>query len=385
MAGETIRQKSFREKLSDWWFAHKPLSKLDWYIIKKFLGTFFFSMALILAIAVVFDINENIDKFLTRNAPVKAIFLDYYLNFIPYYANLFSQLFVFIAVIFFTSKLADQSEIIAMMSSGVSFRRLMKPYMVSAALIAIFTFVLGSYIIPVGNVKRVNFENVYKRNRLQTFTSNVQLQVDTGVVAYIQRYDDKIKTGYSFTLDKFENKKLVSHLQASTIQYDTLAEEPYHWILKNYTIRDLKGRRETIIQNNRLDSIIKMEPSDFLINKGQQETLTTPELKTYIEKQKERGFANIQEFEVEYYKRTATAFAAFILTAIGMALSARKRKNGMGISLGIGLALSFAYILFQTISTSFAVNANVPPVLAVWIPNILFFFIALFVIRKAPR
>ncbi len=362
-----------------------PISRLDRYIIGKFLGTYFFSIALIISIAVVFDFNENIDKFLTRNAPISAIIFDYYLNFIPYYSNLFSQLFVFISVIFFTTKLAENSEIIAMMSTGVSFNRLLRPYMMSAAIICALTYVLGAYVIPQGNVTRVKFENTYKRRGTNLTTSNVQLQVDSGVVAYINRYEDRNKTGYGFTLDKFVNKKMVSHLQAYSIQYDTLSEEPYRWVIKDYTIRNLEGMREVITKGAKIDTIIKMEPQDFLITKGQHETLTTPALEEYIARQKARGFANIKEFEVEYWKRGASSFAAFILTTIGLSLSARKRKNGMGIALGIGLALSFAYIMFQTISATFAINANVPPIIAVWIPNIIFTFIAFYFYKKAPR
>lgn len=381
----TRNQTPFKERFADWWAIHKPISRLDRYIILKFLGTYFFSIALIMSISVVFDFNENIDKFLARNAPWKAIWLDYYVNFIPYYSNLFSQLFVFIAVIFFTTKLADNSEIIAMMSTGVSFKRLMKPYMISAAVIALLTFVLGAYVIPRGNVKRVKFENTYKRRRVATFTQNVQLEVDTGVVALIQRYEDRNKTGYSFQLDKFRNKVLISQLKASSIQYDTLSETPYRWILRNYTIRDFGGMREVITHGAMTDSIIKMEPSDFLITNGQQETMTSPALREYIEKQKQRGFADIKAFEVEYYKRGASSFAAFILTAIGLSLSAKRRKNGMGIALGTGLSLTFAYILFQTISASFAINSNMPPVVAVWIPNIVYVFIAIYLYRKAPK
>ena len=200
-----------------------------------------------------------------------------------------------------------------------------------------------------------------------------------------RNYEDRNKMGYSFQLDKFRNKVLISQLRASTIQYDTLSETPYHWILRNYTIRDFGGMREVITQGTQTDSIIKMEPSDFLITKGQQETMTSPDLREYIEKQKQRGFADIKAFEVEYYKRGASSFAAFILTAIGLSLSAKRRKNGMGIALGTGLTLTFAYILFQTISASFAINSNVPPILAVWIPNIVYIIIAFFFYRKAPK
>ena len=368
----------------NWLNDHSPLSRLDRYIIGKFLGTYFFSIALIISIAVVFDINEHIDKYLSKNAPASEIIL-FYVNFIPYYANLFSQLFVFISVIFFTTKLAENSEIIAMMSTGVSFKRLMRPYMISAAVICVLTFVMGAYIIPRGNVERVKFENTYRRRYAVTYTSNVQLEVDTGVIAYLSRYEDNVKTGYDFTLDKFVNKKLVNHLQAAMIQYDTLSEEPNHWIIKNYTERDLKGMREVITSGGRIDSVINMQPQDLLIQKGQQQTLTNPQLAQYIERQKQRGFANIQAFEVEYYQRGASSFAAFILTAIGLSLSAKKRKNGMGISLGVGLLLSFAYIMFQTISATFAIKANFPPMLAVWIPNIVFMFIAVYCYRFAPK
>ncbi|MDO4994611.1 MAG: LptF/LptG family permease [Bacteroidales bacterium] len=369
----------------EWLKAHSPVSRLDRYLIGKFLGTYFFSIILIISIAVVFDINENIDKFLTRNATLKEIFFDYYLNFIPYYSNLFSQLFVFISVIFFTTKLAENSEIIAMMSTGVSFNRLLRPYLISAALLTVMTYMLSAYVIPRGNVKRVKFENTYKRRNVPNYAANVQLEVDTGVIAYISRYENPFKTGYDFTLDKFVDKKLVSHLQAMSVQYDSLSEEPYHWIINNYQIRDLQGRREVLTKGTRIDSIIKMEPQDFLITKGQQETLTTPELSTYIERQKQRGFANIKEFEVEYWKRGASAFATFILTIIGVSISARKRKNGMGIALGTGLGLILAYIMFQTVSSTFAINANMHPALAAWMPNIVYAFIAYIFYKKAPR
>lgn len=363
----------------------KLLNRLDRYLIGKFLGTYFFSIVLIISIAIVFDYNENIDKFTTNNAPLKGIIFDYYLNFVPYFSNLFSPLFVFISVIFFTSKLAENSEIIAMMSTGMSFERLMRPYMISAAIIALLSFVLGSYVIPQGSEKRLNFENIYKKKQRANFAQNVQLQVDTGVIAFIEHFDGETKTGYRFSLDKFENKKLVSHLTASTIKYDTLADEQYHWKISNYTIREMKGMRERITSGSKLDSLIMMEPADFLETRNQQEILTNPELKVYIEKQKRRGLGNVKPFEVEYYKRYATPFASFILTTIGLSLSARKRKGGMGLYLGIGLALSASYILFQTISSTLAINADWPSALAVWLPNIIFTIIAFFLYKKAPR
>lgn len=364
-------------------FKKKWLKRLDRYIIVKFLGTYFFAIALIISIAVVFDINENIDDFINNKAPISAIIFDYYLNFIPYYTNLFSPLFVFIAVIFFTSKLAENSEIIAMFSTGMSFKRLMVPYMISAAIIALVTYVLSTEVIPTGSVTRLKFEQVYKNKKRADYVRNIQLEVDTGVIAYMERYEDYNKTAYRFSLDKFEDHKLVSHLTARRITYDTTAV--HRWIIKDYMIREMKGMRETITRGDRIDSIINMEPQDFLITRGQQETMTSPQLREYIDKQKQRGFANIKVFEVEYYRRIATSFAAFILTVIGLSLSSQKRKGGMGLHLGIGIALSFSYILFQTISSTFAINGNAHPNLAVWIPNILYLFIAIYLYRKAPK
>ena len=365
-------------------FLHeKPLKRLDWYIIQKFLGTYVFAIVLIISIAVVFDFNEKQDKFMSHGAPWEAIVFDYYLNFIPYFANLFSPLFVFIAVIFFTSKLAENSEIIAMFSTGMSFKRMLRPYMVSAAIIAVVTFCLGAFIIPRGSVTRINFEDKYYKQRKMNTARNIQLEVDSGVIAYIDRFEDYSKTGYRFSLDKFEGKQLVSHLTARSITYDTSAV--HRWTIKDYMIREMKGMRETITKGSRIDTTLFMEPADFLIMKNQQEMLTSPQLKEYIDRQKQRGFANIKEFEIEYHKRIATSFASFILTLIGVSLSSRKTKGGMGLHLGIGLALSFSYILFQTIASTFAVNGNMPPAIAVWIPNVLYTFIAFYLYQKAPK
>lgn len=363
----------------------KFISRIDRYIIVKFLGTYIFSIALIISIAVIFDINERIDKLTQSHAPLKRIVVDYYMNFIPYFSNLFSPLFVFISVIFFTSKLADNSEIIAMKSTGMSFRRLLRPYMITAALIAATSFLLGAYVIPRGNVARVNFENRYIKKKNIASVDNVQLQVSPGVVAFISHFDMNTKSGYGFSLDKFVDKKLVAHLTAQTIRYDTLSAERYHWKLNMYSIRTLKGLREKLSSGAAMDTIISMEPSDFMYTSNQQETLTLPELKEYIQRQKERGAANISPFEVEYHKRFATPFAAFILTLIGVSLSCEKRKGGMGLSLGVGLALSFSYILFQTISATFAINAGWPAMISVWIPNIIFIMIALYLYRKTPE
>jgi lipopolysaccharide export system permease protein len=368
-----------------WLNPRRYISLLDWYIIKKFIGTYVFSILLIISIAIVFDFNENLSKFTQYHAPWRAIIFDYYANFIPYYSNLFSPLFVFIAVIYFTSKLAGNSEIIAMMATGMSFRRLLRPYMFSCVLIALTTFYLNAYVIPHGTVIRQQFENRYRRNKVTNAADNVQIRLSKSTVVYMQHYDDQIKRGYGFSLDKFEGKKLVSHMTASDIQYDTIAESKYHWTANNWKVRTLRGLREKIQMGAVKDTVIPMEPADLIYSKGQQETFTSPELKRYISKQTSRGAANVKQYEVEYHKRIAMSFASFILTIIGASLSARKRKGGMGLYLGVGFALSFAYIMLQTVSSAFAVQANMPPPLAAWTPNIIFAVIALFCYRQAPN
>jgi lipopolysaccharide export system permease protein len=354
---------------------------IDWYIIKKFLGTYVFTITLIIAIVVMIDVNAKIDNFIKTSPPMHAIVFDYYLNFIPYFVNLFSPLFVFITVIIFTSKLADNSEIIAMMASGLNFNRLIRPYLISAAVIAVCTFLLNSYVIPPSNVKRIDFENKYIRDRKTVYDTNIQLEVEPGIVAHFGSFDNFTRRGRNFSLDKFDDKKLVSRLTAKNIIWDSA----YHWTINNYMIRDFIGMREKITHGEQIDTTLTIVPSDFMISVDDSEQLTTPKLKAYIDRQKKRGIGNIQLFEIEYHKRYAMTFAAFILTIIGASLSSRKIKGGMGFNIGIGLLLSFSYILFMQVSSSLAIAGVVSAFVAVWIPNIMYIGIAAYLYNKAPR
>lgn len=351
---------------------------IDKYIIKKFLGTYIFAIALLLAIVVMFDVNEKFDSF--AKAPLKATIVDYFINFLPYFANQFSPLFTFIAVIFFTSKLAGNNEIIAMLSTGMSFRRLLRPYLFSAFVIAAATWLLGAYVIPPANVKRIDYTNTYVRNKRVDYGANIMLMVAPGEIAYMSRYDNITKNGSRFQLEKFdEDKHLVSRLTARSIGWDTL----YSWRVYDYVIRDFRDDREYIRRGASLDTTIPFEPRDFLIAKNDHEKMTTPALDRYIERQRGRGVANIQSFEVEYHRRYAMCAAAFILTVIGMALSSRKVKGGLGVNIGIGLVLSFSYILFMAVTQSFAYSGLTPPWLAMWIPNIIYAIIAVFIYNRA--
>ncbi|MDE7156207.1 MAG: LptF/LptG family permease [Muribaculaceae bacterium] len=356
---------------------NRPVKLIDLYIIKKFLGTYLFAIALILAITIMFDVNEKLDSFL--KAPLKATVFDYFVNFLPYFANQFSPLFTFIAVIFFTSKMADNSEIIAILSSGISYRRFMRPYLISAFIIALASYLLSAYIIPPANVKRINYTNTYVKNKRVDYGSNIMLQVAPGQIAYINRFENSSRTGYRFSLESFKDKKLVSRLTAQSIKYDTL----HLWQVRDDMIRDLEGDREIITRGLKLDTIIPIEPRDFLISETDQETMTTPQLNDYISRQQKRGVANIKSFEIEVNRRYAMCAAAFILTVIGMSLSSRKVKGGMGINIGIGLVLSFSYILFMTVTSTFAISGYTSPLIAMWIPNIIYLIIAIILYRKA--
>lgn len=360
---------------------HLGLKLLDLFILKKYLGTFFFATILILAVVTMFDITEKLDAFI--NAPLKETIFDYFVSFLPYFGNQLAPLFTFIAVIFFTTKLAGNSEIIAILSSGVSFNRLMRPYMIGAAVIAALTFALSNYIIPPTNVKRIEYTNKYVKNKKITTGLDIQLMARPGEVVYIGRFENTSKTGYRFSLDKFNGKELVSRMTAQTITYDSTKQ--YHWTAKNYMIRDFDGMREKVVHGQKIDTIIPIEPKDFLINSSDQETMTTPQLSEFIEKQRSRGVANIKAFEIEKERRYASAAAAFILTLIGASLSMKKSKGGMGLNIGIGLVLSFSYILFTTVTSQFASSGLTSAWVAMWIPNFVYLAIGLFLYYRASK
>ena len=352
---------------------------LDRYIIRKFLGTYVFAIVLLLAIVIMFDINEKLDSFL--KAPLKATIVDYFINFLPYFANQFSPLFTFIAVIFFTSKLAGNSEIIAMLSTGMSYNRLLRPYLFSALIIASLTYTLDAYIIPPANVKRIDYQNTYVINKRVDYGSNIMLMVAPGQIAYMSRYDNISKIGSRFSLESFNGKEIASRLTAQSIKWDTL----YNWQIRDYVIRDFRDNREYITKGTKLDTIIPFEPSDFLISVNDHEKMTTPALSEYINRQKSRGVGNIKSFEVEYQRRYAMTAAAFILTVIGMALSSRKVKGGLGVNIGIGLVLSFSYILFMTVTQTFAISGLTSPMVAMWIPNLIYAVIAIVLYRRVSH
>ncbi|HLP72616.1 MAG TPA: LptF/LptG family permease [Bacteroidales bacterium] len=372
-------KKTFRETL-----ALLKIKLIDWYIIRKFLGTFFFSLILILTIAVVFDFAEKIDNFMERQAPVKAIVFDYYMNFIPYFATLFSPLFVFIAVIFFTSKMAINTEIIAILNSGMSFRRMMWPYFLSAVVIASFSFTLTNFVIPQSNLKRMNFEDVYYRpSNRRIPVENIHRMESRNVFIFMGTYNPLAMRGQNFTIDKFDdNGKLVSKLSAYSVVYDTTIKK---WTALNYFIREIKGNEEVITKGDRIDTALTIRPVDLSRDPGFVGTMTYRELNDYIGLLKIQGSDELKLFLIEKHRRFANPFAVFILTLIGVSLSSRKIRGGLGMNIGIGLALSFSYILFLQFSSQFSLKGDLGPMLAMWIPNIIFASIALVLYKLAPK
>jgi lipopolysaccharide export system permease protein len=358
------------------------MRKLDWYIIKKFLGTFFFSISLILIIVVVFDISEKVDDFFESEAPLRAILFDYYLNFIPYFGNLFSPLFTFIAVIFFTSKMATNSEIISILSSGVSFNRMLRPFMISAIFLCILSFVLGNFIIPKSNQLRLDFEYEYLKSPYKNRDKDIHMQIEPGTFIYIESYNTKKNIGYKFSIENFENKQLKKKLYSSYIQWD---EQKEKWTIHKYIEREIDGLYEEINKGEQKDTVLNLRPQDFNFRLSMVETMNYKELNAFIDKEKMKGSKNLVFHLIEKHKRTAFPFATIILTIVAVAMASRKVKGGVGLHLGLGLLISFSYILFMQVSTTFATNGDLSPLFAVWIPNILFATLGLYLLKKAPK
>ena len=357
------------------------LKKLDIYIIKKFLGTFFFALGLIILVSVVFDFSEKIDDFIEKEAPLKAIIFDYYLNFIPYFSNLFSFLFVFISVIFFTSKMAVHTEIIAILSCGISYRRMLLPYFLAAFVIALLTFVLGHYVIPHSNVGRLNFEEQYFKKHYRSPENNIHRQIQPGVFIYLDHYNTRADYGTKFSMETIKDGRLISKMMADNIRWDSTQQK---WKVHNYWIREIYGLKETITEGMELDTALNLSPEEFKRPHTIVESMTTPDLKDFIQEELSRGKSDVYYY-IELYRRTAAPFAVFILTIIGVSLSSRKIRGGMGMHIGFGIALSFSYILFMQVSKEFSVSGDLEPLVAVWIPNIIYTAIAFVLYKIAPK
>jgi lipopolysaccharide export system permease protein len=359
------------------------MKKLDIYIIRKFLGTFVYSISLISIIIIVFDISEKLDSFISKHAPFKAIIFDYYCNFIPSIVNLFSPLFTFISVVFFTSRLAARTEIVAIFSSGVSFRRLMFPYMVGAFLIASMSLYFNHMVIPNANKIRLRFENTYVNNPYHNNNTNIHRQINPGVFIYLEHYDNTVNTGYRFTLEKVNGQILPYKLMAEYITWDSIKKD---WHIFGYHIRTVApDGTQKMKAGTVMDTALNFLPSEFVERLNDVEAMNHKELDEFINQQQIQGSTNILYYQVEKYQRTAFPFATFVLTLIGVALSSRKVRGGTGLHLGIGLVIAFSFIMFMKVSTVFAEGNLVSPAIAVWIPNLIFGILAFFMLKTAPK
>lgn len=359
------------------------LKILDIYVIRKFLGSFFLSIALILSIVVIFDLSEKIDDFIESGAKLREILFDYYFNFIPYFAVLFSSLFAFIAVIYFTSRMAYNTEIIAILNSGMSFRRLLLPYLISATVISAFSFYLSDRVIPDANKVKLDFEERFVNKKPVRFsTKDFHRQIEPGVYVYLQNYSNVSMVGYNFTIEKFEDGELVSKMFADQIRWDTTLNK---WQARRYYIRTIDGLKETLEEGKQIDTTLAIHPDDFKIRLNIVETMSLRELDQFIKKQLMQGETNVTAYQIERHNRLSFPFSTFILTLIGVAVSSRKIRGGIGLQIAIGVVISFTYILFTQFSKQFAIGGLLPVMLAVWLPNIFFLVVALFLFRLAPR
>lgn len=371
------------------------LKIIDKYILKKFLGTFIFSISLILAIFIVFDVKEKIQTYLTQHIPFKEILVDYYCMFVPVYANMFSPLFIFISIIFFTSKMAHRSEFIAILSSGASFNRILRPYLIGACIIAVSSLFLNHFVIPKAQKIKIGFEDKWINNGYNTSDVNIHKVIAPNTILYLESYDNRINLAYKISIEKFVNNKLVHILKAETMRWDSVG--------KQWNLNDVFER--TITEQDRLDTLkdqkpvfsekhsfavskdikIDFKPEDMWRFESKYEVMDYFELNKYIEREKQRGSSKIEFFEVEKYKRTSFPFATFILTIIGVSISSRKVRGGVGLQIAFGMFISCMYIMLMYVFTTIATAGTASPLLAVWTPNIIFSFVAFYFYRTAQQ
>ena len=359
------------------------IKKIDMYIARRFIVTFFVALLLIIGIVIIFDISEKIDYFVRYEAPLKAVIFDYYLNFVPYFINMFSPLFVFITVIFFTSKMASNSEIIAILAGGVSYRRMLVPYIVSSVLICILSLGLNLFVIPKANVKRIDFEAKYVQLHNEYNLRNIHYQISPGQFVFIESFSRWNSTAYHFTIEDFDHGKLVRKVSAETAAWDSTSRS---WKLRKVVERDYgSGLADNIKVLDHADTTIALQLKDLFNNEKTVETLDNAQLMELIDTQKMRGDANVMYAQIEQHRRLALPFSAIILTIIGVTVSSRKKRGGTGWNLIIGLALAFSYILFLPFSEMFVYTNTLPPGIALWIPNLLYALIALGLYKYASK
>ena len=360
------------------------LKIIDRFIIGKYLGTFVYTLTVFVVIIIIFDLSEKLDDFLGNNLTAWQVISLYYAGSIPFYVNMLSPLINFIAVIFFTAKMADQTEIVPILSGGVSFNRFLVPYFISA--FVIFAANLGSnlYILPYTNKLKTSFENTYVKKNDAYSKTNIHMKLDENTYIWIDNFNNKTNIGSRFSLDKFNGDVLVRKLIAEEIKWDSLK---HNWKITNYTVRNVNQLKETMINgmSKTKDTVLDMKPDDFSAYENVFETLSNTELSDKIRKEKTRGTGIWNDLLFEQYKRWFQPLSAFVLTLIGVALSSRKVRGGVGLPLGIGIFISFLYIVVNQFAKMFSIKGGIPPLLAVLLPTICFGLLGLYLLKKAPK
>ncbi len=372
-------KNTIEQKIKDF---NPSVTTIDKYIIKKFISTYFVALAVIIGIVIIFDISEKIDDFVDKKAPLMQIIFKYYANFIPYFVNMFSPMFVFITVIFFTSKMAANTEIIAILAGGISFKRLMWPYFLTSLFIFVFTLILNLYIIPPCNKGRLEFESQYVKRPFENTNRNMHYQIEKGTYLYVKSFSTFNNTAFDFALETIEGQDITSKLTARNAMWDSTHGV---WMLNDYVQRINDNGVETIKTGKRLDTLLAIDVGYFYRRNNSDEALSIGELNRLIAAQKLRGDKTVQQAQIEKNTRYALPFSAFILTLIGVSLSSQKRRGGIGMNIGIGIALSFTYILFLQFARMFVYAGTFPPLIAMWIPNLVYLIIAFFLYKLAPK
>ncbi|MEG1556310.1 MAG: LptF/LptG family permease [Bacteroidales bacterium] len=354
---------------------------LDSYILKKFLGSVVYSIALLMTIIVVFDVSENLQRFMDKNAPLNEIIFQYYFNFVPYFINLFLPLFTFISVIWFTSKLSSNNEIIAILNGGVNFYRFIVPYIVGGLIIAFVSLILANFIVPQTNQKLNDFKGEYFKHKVFS-TTNIHIKNSATSYLYVERWERENKTGYQFSYEAIGDSSIVYKLKAISLQYN---EEARNWTLHNYVKRYIADGVEHIESGEHMDTVFNVLPTDFNQDINISETMSYSKLRNFIKEEEEKGSSLVKHYQIEKNKRIANPFGTLIMTLLGLSVASRKTRRGVGVHLFIGMGLAFSFIFFQQVSTVFSISGNLPPVIGTWIPNIIFLIICIILLRYTQK
>ncbi|MCW3124807.1 MAG: hypothetical protein JWO03_465 [Bacteroidetes bacterium] len=339
-------------------------------------------MMLLILITVVVDISEKIDNFLDGTASVKEIIFSYYLSFIPYICSMLAPFFVLVAVIFFTSQLADRSEIIAILNSGTTYFRFLRAYLVGALILGVGLWYANNYLVPMANHNRIMFEAKYINKYMSALSYNYHRQIAPNTFMYVEGYKPAEAVGSRFSVDRFENGKMVNKLRSESIKWDTIKKT---WHVRNYYIREMHPEGDIIKTGTDMDSLFSFRPENFAITNDRKDEMTTPALKDFILHMQKAGSNDIEFYEVELYRRTSGAFSVLIMTLIGVSLASRKIRGGLGWHLVLGIALCASFEIIMKFSVTFSTNSSLPPFIGVWIPNCIFGVIAVYLTKTAPK